>query len=74
VMMLGVLVSLIKIAELATVEAGIGMYSIGVLMMLFPAIAVTFDPQEVWKRVEWAGDAATSTPGGWDGHGTEAAR
>ncbi|HSD59711.1 MAG TPA: paraquat-inducible protein A, partial [Burkholderiales bacterium] len=54
VMMLGVLVSLIKIAELATVEAGIGMYAIGVLMMLFPAIAVTFDPQEVWKRVEWA--------------------
>lgn len=73
VMMLGVLVSLIKIAELATVDAGIGMYAIGVLMMLFPAIAVTFDPQEVWKRVEWTGSAAPSAPRGWEGRGTEAA-
>ena len=43
VMMLGILVALIKIAELATVEAGIGMYAVGALMLLFPAIMVTFD-------------------------------
>ena len=51
VMMLGILVALIKIAELATVEAGIGMYAVGALIVLFPAIMVTFDPREVWKRV-----------------------
>lgn len=54
VMMLGILVALIKIAELATVNAGVGMYAVGALMMLFPAIMVTFDPREIWQRVEWA--------------------
>ena len=52
--MLGILVALIKIAELATVEAGIGMYAVGALVILFPAIMVTFDEDEIWQRVEWA--------------------
>jgi paraquat-inducible protein A len=54
VMLLGILVALIKIAELATVEPGIGMYAVGALVILFPAIMVTFDPGEIWQRVEWA--------------------
>jgi paraquat-inducible protein A len=54
VMILGILVALIKIAELATVEAGVGMYAVGALVILFPAIMVTFDPNEIWQRVEWA--------------------
>jgi paraquat-inducible protein A len=54
VMMLGILVALIKIAELATVEPGIGMYALGGLIVLFAAIMVTFHPREVWKRVKWA--------------------
>jgi paraquat-inducible protein A len=53
VMMLGILVALIKIAELATVEAGIGMYAVGLLVLLFPAIYVTFDSRALWKRLEW---------------------
>lgn len=54
VMILGILVALIKIAELATVEPGIGMYAVGGLVLLLPAIAINFDPDEIWKRVEWA--------------------
>jgi paraquat-inducible protein A len=54
VMILGILVALIKIAELATVEPGIGMYALGGLVILFPAIMLTVDPREIWKRVEWA--------------------
>lgn len=54
VMLLGILVALIKIAELATVEAGIGMYGVGTLVLLFPAIMVTFDARELWQSVEWA--------------------
>ena len=54
VMMLGILVALIKIAELATVEADVGMYAIGALVMIFPAIMVSFDPDEIWQRVRWA--------------------
>ncbi len=58
VMMLGILVALIKIAELATVEPGVGMYAVGGLVGLLPAIMVTFDAREVWKRVAWAGSEA----------------
>ena len=35
-------------------DPGIGMYAVGALVVLFPAIMVTFDPREIWKRVEWA--------------------
>ena len=66
VMMLGILVALIKIAELATVEPGIGMYAVGVLMLLFPAIQVSLDADAIWQRVEWADGEApadlTPTP------------
>lgn len=61
VMMLGILVALIKIAELATVETGIGIYAVGVLMLLFPALMVSFDSRELWQRVTWA-DREIPTP------------
>ena len=54
VMLLGILVALTKIAELATVDPGIGMYGVGALVVLLAAIMVTFHPREVWKRIEWA--------------------
>ncbi|MCJ7453138.1 MAG: paraquat-inducible protein A [Steroidobacteraceae bacterium] len=54
VMMLGVLVALVKIAELATVEPGLGMFAIFGLMILFPAIATGFDEDAIWRRVTWA--------------------
>ncbi|MGZ5634387.1 MAG: paraquat-inducible protein A [Burkholderiales bacterium] len=53
VMLLGMLVALTKIAELATVIPGTGMYALGVLVVLLAAVTVTFDPREVWRRVEW---------------------
>jgi paraquat-inducible protein A len=70
VMMLGILVSLIKIAELATVDAGIGMYAFGALVILCPAIMLSFDEEELWEKVQWAdgerppvtGGAASSSP------------
>ena len=64
VMLLGILVALIKIAELATVDAGVGMYAVGALVLLFPAIMVTFDPDEVWQRIAWADDTVPPWPGG----------
>lgn len=54
VMILGILVALIKIAELASVEPGIAMYAVGALVVLFAAIEVTTDPREAWRRIEWA--------------------
>ena len=54
VMLLGILVALIKIAQLATVIPGIGMYALGLLVVLLAAIAATFDSSTIWARVVWA--------------------
>ena len=62
VMMLGVLVSLVKIAELATVVPGIGMFAVFGLMILFPAIVSSFDEDEIWRRVEWTDGEAPHAP------------
>jgi len=67
VMMLGILVALIKIAEVATVHAGIAMYAVGALMLLFPGIMATFDARELWRTVPWVHDPISnrsSTGGG----------
>ena len=53
VMLLGMLVALIKIAALATVIPGAGLYAMGVLVVLLAAIKLTFDPRQVWRRLEW---------------------
>jgi paraquat-inducible protein A len=54
VMLLGVLVALIKIAELATVIPGVALYALGALVFVFAGIQASFDPREVWERIEWA--------------------
>ena len=53
VMILGILIALIKIAELALVDPGIGMYAVGALVVLLTAIGITFDADEIWRRIEW---------------------
>ncbi|NEX20951.1 paraquat-inducible protein A [Thiorhodococcus mannitoliphagus] len=62
VMMLGIMVALIKIADLAKVEAGIGMYAVGALMLLFPAILSSVDTEELWARVAWHASDPESGP------------
>jgi paraquat-inducible protein A len=54
VMMIGVLVALIKIADYATVIPGIALYALGVLVFVLAAMQAGFDPREVWARVRWA--------------------
>ncbi len=61
IMMLGILVALVKIAELARVDAGIGIFSVGALTILFPAIMASFASRDVWSRIEWAGAARSAT-------------
>jgi len=53
VMMLGVLVSLVKIASLARVIPGIGIFAAGALVLLLAAMSSSFDPREAWSRVRW---------------------
>jgi paraquat-inducible protein A len=53
VMLLGILVALTKIAELARVIPGTALWAVGALMVLLAAMTGSFDPQEVWRRVQW---------------------
>ena len=53
VLLLGILVALTKIAELATVIPGAAMFAVGALVLLLPWLASTFDPREVWRRIAW---------------------
>ena len=50
VFMLGVLVSLVKLANLAGVVPGIALWSFGVLMLVLAAISAVFDPRALWER------------------------
>lgn len=52
VFMLGVLVSLAKLAHVAAVEPGVALWSFGALVILLAAAASSFDPHDLWARVD----------------------
>jgi len=54
VMMLGILVALIKIAEMATLVLGVGIFAVGALIVLIAAMMASFDRNAVWTRIRWA--------------------
>jgi paraquat-inducible protein A len=63
VMMLGVLVALIKIADYATVIPGLALFTLGALIFLLAGMQASFDPREVWERIEWADAGARRAVG-----------
>lgn len=60
VMLLGVLVALVKIADYATVIPGIALFVLGALVFLLAGIQASFDRREVWERVEWADETVAA--------------
>ena len=58
VMMLGVLVALIKIADYATVIPGLALFILWALVFLLAGIQSSFDPRDVWQRIQWADGGA----------------
>ena len=71
VMLLGVLVALVKIADYATVIPGTALFVLGALIVVLAAMQASFDPREVWERIQWlqaedrpgTGDEATAGVG-----------
>ena len=57
VFLLGVLVSVVKLAGVATVITGIGVYSFAALTLLLTALT-SFDLHELWEITEDAGDGS----------------
>lgn len=51
VFMLGLLVSVAKLAHLATIVPGVALWSFGALMLLFAALTALFDPRELWREM-----------------------
>lgn len=51
VFMLGALVSLVKLTQIATVYPGIALFAVGAFIMLFAAGESSFEPREMWRRV-----------------------
>jgi paraquat-inducible protein A len=58
VMLLGVLVALTKIADYAHVILGTALFALFGLVFLLALIQSSFDPREVWERIEWAEEEA----------------
>ena len=58
VMLLGVLVALTKIADYAHVILGTALFALFGLVFLLATIQSSFDPREVWERIEWAEEDA----------------
>ena len=58
VMMLGVLVALVKIADYATVIPGVALFVLGGLVFVLAAMQASFDAREVWEKIEWADERA----------------
>ena len=51
VFMLGALVSIVKLGQLASVIVGPALYSIGTLIIVLAAANSAFNPREVWSRI-----------------------
>ncbi|ACO80528.1 PqiA family protein [Azotobacter vinelandii CA] len=54
VFVLGILVSLVKLAHLASVVPGVALWSFGGLMLLMAATSASFDARDLWTRLEAA--------------------
>ena len=63
VMMLGVLVALVKIADYATVIPGMALFVLWVLVFILAGMAASFDSREVWERIQWADEAQSDAAG-----------
>jgi paraquat-inducible protein A len=50
VFMLGTLVSLVKLHNIATVVPGLSLYSLGALILMLTASEAAFEPRELWAR------------------------
>ena len=63
VMMVGVLVALVKIADYATVIPGVALFVLWVLVFILAGMQASFDPREVWERIQWADEAQRDAVG-----------
>ncbi|MCP5197583.1 MAG: paraquat-inducible protein A [Gammaproteobacteria bacterium] len=54
VFMLGILVSVVKLAGMATIIPGLALWAFGLLIFVLAAAAASLDPHLVWEKVRYA--------------------
>ena len=52
VFVLGILVALVKLADMAEIVPGIALWALGCLIPVLTASVMTLDPEEVWDRID----------------------
>lgn len=57
VFLVGAMVSMVRLTQVAEIEHGIGIYAIGAYVMLIAAAVASFEPRELWRRVDELGPA-----------------
>lgn len=57
VFLLGAMVSLVKLTQVAKVDPGAGIYAVGGYVMLLAAAVASFEPRALWRRVEALGES-----------------
>lgn len=53
VFMLGILVALVKLTDNFRIIPGIALWAFGGVTFLMAAVATTFNPRDVWARLDW---------------------
>jgi paraquat-inducible protein A len=64
VFMLGVLVSLVKLKDSSIIIPGVALWSFGGLTILLAAVAASFNPRDIWERIEQEHDEKEAECGG----------
>jgi paraquat-inducible protein A len=54
VFMLGILVAVVKLADMATIVPGLALWSFALLIFALAAMTASFDAEVVWERVQWS--------------------
>jgi paraquat-inducible protein A len=52
VFMLGILVSIVKLAQMATIIPGVALWAFAALILVLAAGSAVMDPEEIWTRLE----------------------
>lgn len=54
VLMLGALVSMVKLSHIAAIQPGVALWSMGGVMLLLAMVSSRFDARQLWARLEYA--------------------
>ena len=52
IFLLGVLISIIKLKDIADLEIGLGLYSLAALIVVITLSSIFFNPHQIWHQID----------------------